>query len=70
MASPCANEPSFLKVRDLAQLVKALVAYWLGTLSQVAGSYPGGSMKISHVQWLLIFMQSYNSHTEDVCFCG
>ena len=41
-----ANEPSFFKVEDLAQLVKALVAYWLGALLKVAGSNPGGSMKI------------------------
>ena len=42
---------------DLAQLVKTLVAYWLGALLKVAGSNPGGSMY--YVQWLLIFIK-YN----------
>ena len=32
------------KVEDLAQLVTALVAYWLDALPKVAGSYPGGSI--------------------------
>ena len=44
MTLPCANEPPFFKVGELAQLVKALVAYWLGALPKVAGSNPGGSM--------------------------
>ena len=34
-----------LKVGDLAQMVKVLVAYWLGTFLKVAGSNPSGSMK-------------------------
>ena len=40
-----ANAPSFFKVGDLAQLVKTLAAYWLGTLLEIASSNPDGSMK-------------------------
>ena len=43
----CGNEPSLFKVGDLAQLVKASVAYWLGALPKFACSNPGGSMKIT-----------------------
>ena len=60
MTSSCANDPPFDKVEDLAQLVKGLVAHWLGALTEVAGSNPGESMKIfvqnSSLQgmWLMI----------------
>ena len=46
MTSSSANELSFFKVGDLAKLMKALVAYWVGALPEVAGSNPGGSMKM------------------------
>ena len=45
MTLPCANEPSFFKVGDLVQLVKALVSYGLGALPKVTGSNPSGFMK-------------------------
>ena len=46
IASPCANEPSFVKSGHLAQLVKVVVAYCLGALPEVAGSNPKVSMEI------------------------
>ena len=50
-------------MRDLAQMGKTLVAYWLGALPKVAGSNPGGSMGnyFSHIQWLLIFISTRKS---------
>ena len=46
ITSSCANDFSFYKVRHLAQLVMALVAYWLGALREIARSNPGGCITI------------------------
>ena len=50
----CANESSFFKVGDVAQLIKVLVAYWLGALLQVADSNTGGFKENYVVMYMLL----------------